>query len=243
MEYNRENLLLEVVFLSPKYASSLFKGPTSTLYPPLSPPLIPVLAQPTQQRTSIVSNDSRLHLPTTLTRKDPPKSQPTTSSSIIIKNPSVSVPPTSLISNEVHRTLQTNKSNDIWEYTAFDDDTDDTSNARRYFEQNMRAVDEELSKLEESSKIVPIVPVDKRTEELLNRQRRAQLCVSSSLNEMNHEKPLEPLNSVDDFQCVAMDLDSPKHRTQSDSNECTQKTSEPSTNSQNSMNEKGLSDK
>jgi hypothetical protein len=82
----------------------------------------------------------------------------------------------------------------------------------------MRAVDEELSKIDECYSRSSPPPADIRTEQLLKRQKKASLCLSS--NSGTHEGNfIDASTSVDDFECVAMDLDSPKHRTQSESSD------------------------
>jgi hypothetical protein len=82
----------------------------------------------------------------------------------------------------------------------------------------MRAVDEELSKIDEPFTVIPPSSTDSRTDQLLKRQKKASLCLSST-GGIYEENIIETSASVDDFECVAMDLDSPKHRTQSESSD------------------------
>ena len=110
------------------------------------------------------------------------------------------------------------KPDSIWDSASSDEEPEDNTSARRFFHQNMRAVDEELSKIDELFPITPVTPVDMRTEQLLKRQQRASLCLSSNGGTYD-SNPIEASASVDDFECVAMDLDSPKHRTQSESSD------------------------
>lgn len=110
------------------------------------------------------------------------------------------------------------KPGSIWDSASSDEESEDNTSARRFFHQNMRAVDEELSKIDELFPITPVPSVDIRTEQLLKRQQRASLCLSSNGGTYD-SNPIEASASVDDFECVAMDLDSPKHRTQSESSD------------------------
>lgn len=110
------------------------------------------------------------------------------------------------------------KASTLWDSASSEEDNEDDTNARRFFNQNMRAADEELSKIGELRTKTPPVPVDSRTEELLKRQKKAVLCHSSSAP-VHEENLVESSASVDDFECIAMDLDSPKHRTQLESSE------------------------
>ena len=123
------------------------------------------------------------------------------------------------------------KTASLWDSASSDDDVADDTTARRFFQQNMRAVDEELSKIDEESRLPPPQPIpsNSRKEQMLQRQRRAILGLPSD-DTLDEEIPVEPSASVDDFECVAMDLDSPKHRTQSESNENTQTTVEAKNN-------------
>lgn len=101
----------------------------------------------------------------------------------------------------------------------------------------MRAVDEELSKIDELNPVIPPSPADIRTEQLLKRQKKASLCLGS--NSGTYESNfIEASASMDDFECVAMDLDSPKHRTQSESSD-NNHTMVESNNSKNTSNGPG----
>jgi hypothetical protein len=104
----------------------------------------------------------------------------------------------------------------------------------------MRAADEELSKIDglRTSTPPPPPPADSRVEQLLKRQKKASLCLSSN-GETYEENNIEPSASVDDFECVAMDIDSPKHRTQSESSDNNQIIVE-SNNSKSTTNGTGL---
>jgi hypothetical protein len=101
----------------------------------------------------------------------------------------------------------------------------------------MLAAVDELSKFDEPRPITPPPPADSRIEQLLKRQKKASLCLStnSGIYEGNFT---EASASVDDFECVAMDLDSPKHRTQSESSDNNHTTVE-SNNSKNTINGPG----
>lgn len=112
----------------------------------------------------------------------------------------------------------TKKPDNIWDSASSDEEPDDNNNARRFFHQNIRAADEELSKFDELFCTTPATPTDIRTEQLLKRQQKASLCLSSN-GGTYESNSIEASASVDDFECVAMDLDSPKHRTQSESSE------------------------
>ena len=109
------------------------------------------------------------------------------------------------------------KSSTIWDSASSDEETEVDANARRFFHQNMRAVDEELSKIDETPK-TPSISMDVRTEDLLKRQKKAALCLSSNGGSYQ-DSPIETSTTADDFECVAMDLDSPNHRTQSESSD------------------------
>lgn len=102
----------------------------------------------------------------------------------------------------------------------------------------MRAVDEELSKIDDLRTSTPPPVVDSRIEHLLKRQKKASLCLASN-GAPNEENLIEASASVDDFECVAMDIDSPKHRTQSESSDNIQTMVE-SNNSKNATNGPGL---
>lgn len=112
----------------------------------------------------------------------------------------------------------TKKTDNIWDSASSDEEPEDNTNARRFFHQNIRAADEELSKFDELFSTTPVPPADIRTEQLLKRQQKASLCLSSN-GGTYESNPIEASTSVDDFECVAMDLDSPKHRTQSESSD------------------------
>lgn len=112
----------------------------------------------------------------------------------------------------------TKKSSNIWDSASSDEEPEDNTNARRFFHQNMRAVDEELSKIDELRSTTPPLPTDIRTEHLLKRQQKASMCLASN-GGIYEGNPVDASASVDDFECVAMDLDSPKHRTQSESSD------------------------
>jgi hypothetical protein len=142
------------------------------------------------------------------------------------------------MSNDYPDPWTTNKSNNIWESASSDEEPEDESNARRFFHQNMRAVDEELSKIDEPRTTTPPLPADNRTEQLLIRQKKASLCLASNSG-IFEENIIEASASVDDFECVAMDLDSPKHRTQSESSDNNHTTVD-SNNSKNTTNGSGL---
>jgi hypothetical protein len=142
--------------------------------------------------------------------------RPTSSSSL---GNTQSIPPLlHLISNDYQGPSTTTKPNNIWDSASSDEELEDNTNARRFFHQNMLAVDEELSKIDELHTTTPPAPADSRIEELLKRQKKASLCLSSNGGAFE-ENTIEPSASVDDFECVAMDLDSPKHRTQSESSD------------------------
>jgi hypothetical protein len=141
-----------------------------------------------------------------------------------------------LVTNDHQDSWTSKKSNNIWDSESSDEEPDN-ANARRFFHQNMRAVDEELSKIDELRSITPPPPADSRIEQLLKRQKKASLCLSS--NGGTYEGNLiEASASVDDFECVAMDLDSPKHRTQSESSD-NNHTIVDSNNSKNTINGPG----
>ena len=141
--------------------------------------------------------------------------------STLPKNQPVILPPLPLTSNVNQTSAKTTRMNDIWNSSSSDDDTGDDSVARQFYAQNMRAVDEELSKMRQTNTSIQTKPINTRTEQLLNRQKKAQLCVPS-MEGISTQPTIEPSASVDDFECVAMDLDSPKHRTQSENNDSTQ---------------------
>jgi len=122
------------------------------------------------------------------------------------------------MSNDYQDPWTINKSNNIWDSASSDEEPEDETNARRFFHQNMRAVDEELSKIDELCTTTSPSPADIRTEQLLKRQKKASLCLSSN-GGIYEGNTVEASASVDDFECVAMDLDSPKHRTQSESSD------------------------
>lgn len=125
------------------------------------------------------------------------------------------------MTNDSQDPWKNNKSINLWDPASSDEELDDDSNAKRFFHQNMRAVDEELLKIDESRSMTPPIPTDSRIEQLLKRQQKAALGLASSSNSFE-TNIIEPSASVDDFECVAMDLDSPKHRTQSESSDQTQ---------------------
>lgn len=102
----------------------------------------------------------------------------------------------------------------------------------------MRAVDEELSKVDEPRTTTPPLLTDSRTEQLLKRQKKASLCLSAN-GRLYEENIIETSASVDDFECVAMDIDSPKHRTQSESSDNNHAIIEPK-NSKSTTNGPGL---
>jgi hypothetical protein len=122
------------------------------------------------------------------------------------------------MSNDYQDPWTTNKPNNIWDSASSDEEPEDETNARRFYHQNLRAVDEELSKMDETSTTNSPPPADSRTEQLLKRQKKASLCLSSN-GGINEGNIIEASASVDDFECIAMDLDSPKHRTQSESSD------------------------
>jgi hypothetical protein len=86
--------------------------------------------------------------------------------------------------------------------------------------------------------MTPPLPTDSRTEQLLKRQKKASLGLATN-GTTNEENIVEPSASVDDFECVAMDLDSPKHRTQSESSD-TNNIIADSNNSKNTISGAGL---
>jgi hypothetical protein len=102
----------------------------------------------------------------------------------------------------------------------------------------MRAVDEELSKIDEPFTVIPPSSTDSRTDQLLKRQKKASLCLTSN-GGLYEGTMTEASASVDDFECVAMDLDSPKHRTQSESSD-NNHTMVESNNSKSTTNDPGL---
>ena len=142
------------------------------------------------------------------------------------------------ISNDYPNSSTTNKSNNLWDSESSEEDPDDDSNARRFFQQNMRAADEELSKMDKLPMATTFPPADSRTEQLLKRQKKASLCFASN-DKIYENDTVELSTSVDDFECVAMDLDSPKHRTQSESSDNNHATIE-SKNDKSTNNGSGL---
>lgn len=150
-------------------------------------------------------------------------------------NPSsniTTIPPASslsLTSNDYQDTWTTNKTSNIWDSASSDEEPEDNSKALRFFHQNIRAADEELSKIDEVCTVIPSGPADSRTEELLKRQKKASLGLASNGVTFGINA-VEPSASVDDFECVAMELDSPKHRTQSESSENNHTIVEPNNN-------------
>ncbi|CAF0724460.1 unnamed protein product [Rotaria sordida] len=232
--------------------SPLSPDPSSTLYPPPSPPALPPLL-PTRSipPTTKAFIDSRTNQPHVLTSTNEhsqsfnrknfsispgvPISRPNSSSNLIGTQSISSLPSTS---NDYQDPWTTNKSNNLWDSASSDEELEDDSKARSFFHQNMRAVDEELSKIDESSTTTSPLPTDSRIEQLLKRQKKASLGLSS--NGGTYERNIiEPSASVDDFECVAMDLDSPKHRTQSESSDQNHPIVE-SNNSKNTSNGTGL---
>ncbi|CAF4974911.1 unnamed protein product, partial [Rotaria socialis] len=153
-----------------------------------------------------------------------PISRPSCSSTLPHSQSVVSLP---ITSNEFQDSWKINKPDNIWDSASSDEELEDDSNARRFFHQNMRAVDEELSKIDEPRSITPPLPTDSRTEQLLKRQKKASLGLASNV-ETYATNMIEPSASVDDFECVAMELDSPKHRTQSESSDQNHTIVEPS---------------
>jgi hypothetical protein len=215
------------------------QGPSSTLYPPPSPPTPSSLLSSRPLSTNTINTTS------TDTRHNPSHhsslnfSKSSMNSHMTHLNPSsASRSMSSSIVNEHHDMWTAKKINDLWESASSDEDVDDDTNARRFFQQNMRAVDEELSKINDEHTTVPSTPMNSRTEQLLKRQKKAILCLSSN-DEIEDENIVEPSASVDDFECIAMDIDSPKHRTQSESSEHTQ-TTIVSITSQNTSNGTGM---
>ncbi|CAF0923568.1 unnamed protein product [Rotaria sp. Silwood1] len=232
--------------------SPLSPDPSSTLYPPPSPPTLPPPSLPSRSIPSTTKAliDSRTNQPHVLSSTNElsqthnrknfstppgvPISRPNSSSNLISTQSISSVPS---MSNDFQDPWTTNKSNNLWDSASSDEELEDDSNARRFFHQNMRAVDEELSKIDEPHTTTSPLLTDSRTEQLLKRQKKASLGLTS--NDGTYERNIiEPSASVDDFECVAMDLDSPKHRTQSESSDQNQTIVEPS-NSKNTNNGAG----